>query len=392
MICAGVGLSTEANTARAALEAAEQASGALPDRGADFAIVFATADHQQALPTLLDAVAGAVSTPYVAGCSAAGVLAGGREIDEGPAIGVLAVRSDVIRATPFLFQDTGDAGLTAGLHVGQRLLSSRETRDLLLVWPDPHAVRPDRLLQGLDATLGPVPVAGGAASSTLPGGGTFQFSGGQVSTRSVSGLRLGGSFRHHLALTQGCRPLGAPRRVTSSHDHLILEVDGIAAYEALRAAAPADLFEDPEVAMSALTIALLPEPGESVLRPGEYLVRNIVSVDPDTGVIAVAADVEEGQSILFAIREPEAARDDVFRMAERVAAVAPPGGYAFGLYFNCLERGRALYGEDDVDSAALARHLPGVPLLGFSCNAEIAPLRGTNYLFTYTGVLVLFSE
>ena len=181
-------------------------------------------------------------------------------------------------------------------------------------------------------------------------------------------------------------------RVTSAHENLLLEVDGIAAYEALRAAAPSELFDTPETTMNALTIALLPEPGESVLRPGEYLVRNIVAVDPDTGVIAVAAEVEEGQSILFALREPSAAEGDVRRMAERAAAAAPPSGYRFGLYFNCLARGRSLYGRAGVDSAALTRHLPGVPLLGFSCNAELAPLRGANHLFTYTGVLVLFSE
>ena len=102
--------------------------------------------------------------------------------------------------------------------------------------------------------------------------------------------------------------------------------------------------------------------------------------------------MEEGQSILFALREPAAAEEDVERMARRVAAAAPEGGFKFGLYFNCLARGRALYGRSGVDSAALTRHLPGVPLLGFSCNAEIAPLRGANHLFTYTGVLVLVSE
>jgi small ligand-binding sensory domain FIST len=294
-----------------------------------------------------------------------------------------------LRGTPFLFGDTGDHGLTAGLHLGQRFLASRDTGDLILVWPDPYVVRPDRLLQGLDATLGPVPVAGGAASSSSE---TFQFSGGEVATGAVSGLRLGGAFRHDVALTQGCRPLGAPRRITAAHDNMVLEVDGVPALEALREAAPEGLCDDPAGAIRELTIALLPEPGESILREGEYLVRNIVAVDPDTGVIAVAADVEEGQTILFAHREPAAARADVARMAARAATAAPRGGYRFGLYFNCLARGRSLYGREGVDSAALARHLPGVPLLGFLCNAEIAPLRGSNYLFTYTGVLVLFSD
>ncbi len=392
MILAGVGLSTDSTTKRAAGDAAAQAVASLPERRADFAIAFATAEHGQALPELLDAIGVAAGTPYVAGCSAAGVLVGQREIEDGPAIGVLAVQSDSVRGTPFLFRDAGDHGLTAGLHAGQRLLASRGTSDVVLVWPDPYVVHPDRLLQGLDAALGPVPVAGGAASSAVPSEGAFQFSGSEAGTGCVSGLRLGGAFRHHLALTQGCRPLGAPMRVTSAHGNLLLEVDGVAAYEALRAAAPGECFESSEAAMKSLTIALLPEPGESVLRPGEYLVRNIVAVDRDTGVLAVAAEVVEGQSILFALREPSAAREDVERMAARITAAAPPSGYRFGLYFNCLARGRSLYGGEGVDSAVFARHLPGVPLLGFSCNAEIAPLRGANYLFTYTGVLVLFSE
>jgi small ligand-binding sensory domain FIST len=392
MIHADVGMSGSLDTGRAAGEAAKRAVDTLPGRRADFAVAFATAEHAGGLPDLLDAVASICETPYVVGCSAAGILVGNHEVEDGPAIGVLAVQSDSLRGTPFLFQDTGDAGLTAGVQVGQRLLNSRGTNDLVLVWPDPHAVRPDRLLQGLDATLGPVPVAGGAASSSLPSVATFQFSGTEAGTRCVSGLRLGGRFGHVLGLTQGCRPLGPPRRVTAAHENLLLEVEGVSAYEALRSAAPERFSDDPAAMVDALTVALLPEPGESVLRPGEYLVRNIIAVDPDTGVIAVAAAIEEGQSILFAIREPGAAEADVLSMAARVAACAPPGGFKFGLYFNCLARGRSLYGRLGVDSAALARHLPGVPLIGFSCNAEIAPLRGANHLLTYTGVLVLCSD
>lgn len=392
MIHAGTGLSTHHDTETAAEAAAAQAAAALPEGHADFAVAFVTAEHAGEIPELVQAIGAAVGTPYVVGCSASGVFAGGREVEEGPAVGVLAVRSDSMRGTPFLFGDTGDHGLTAGLHLGQRLLASRDSGDVVIVWPDPYVVRPDRLLQGLDATLGPVPVSGGAASAAAPSGGTFQFSGGEVATGAVSGLRLGGRFRHHVALTQGCRPLGPPKRVTSAHENLVLEIDGVPALEALRASAPEGLFDDPADALQTLTIALLPEPGASTLRHGEYLVRNIVAVDPDTGVIAVAADVEEGQSILFAHREPEAAREDVERMAARAAAAAPAGGYRFGFYFDCLARGRSLYGREGVDSAALARHLPGVPLAGFFCNAEIAPLRGANHLFTYTGVLVLFSD
>ena len=45
-----------------------------------------------------------------------------------------------------------------------------------------------------------------------------------------------------------------------------------------------------------------------------------------------------------------------------------------------------------MDAELLGRMLPGIPILGFFCNAEIAPMRGANALFTYTGVLVLVGD
>src|SRR5262252_2916450 len=110
MIQAGVGLSTIADTGRAAEDAASKAVASLTGGAADFVVVFATAEHGESLPSLLSAVERTAGTPYVVGCSAVGVIAAGREIEEGPALGVLAVRSDQIRGTPFLFRDAGDQG------------------------------------------------------------------------------------------------------------------------------------------------------------------------------------------------------------------------------------------------------------------------------------------
>jgi small ligand-binding sensory domain FIST len=253
-------------------------------------------------------------------------------------------------------------------------------------------VHPDRLLQALDATLGGVPVVGGAASSSPDAEATFQFSGNEGSDGAVSGVRLGGEFQHRVAVSQGCRPVGAPLRVTRAHENLILELDGRPALERLQEVVPQDLLEDPEHALNVVSVAFLPDPNDAVLRPGEYLVRNIVAADPDTGVIGVADAVEEGQSIVFALREPAAARDDLARSVSRLASERSALDYKFGLYFNCLARGRALYRRDGVDAELIARTLPGIPVLGFFCNAEIAPVRGANHLLTYTGVLLLVGE
>ena len=92
------------------------------------------------------------------------------------------------------------------------------------------------------------------------------------------------------------------------------------------------------------------------------------------------------------MREREAAKKDLVRTLDRVCSAEAGGDYRFGLYFNCLARGRALYREPGIDAAEIRRALPNVPILGFFCNAEIGPLKGENQLFTYTGVLVLVGE
>ena len=392
MICAGAGLSTQSNSEHAAIEASQRALRPLGGRRPDFCVAFIAAEHAPALDEVLDALSRTTGTPYVVGCSAAGILAEGREVESGPSLGVMAVASDKILATPFLFHDDGDHGLTAGLRLGQRFLTSKNSDDLVLIWSDPHSIRPDRLLHGLDATLGNVPVAGAASSAQTMNDQTFQFNGVETGRRSVSGIRLGGNFRYHVAITQGCRPLGEPLAVTRSHENFILELDGRPALDVLREVSPGFLFEDSVGAFHSLFVGLVPERGSARKTGCDYLVRNIVAADPDTGVLAIADTLEEGQRIVFALREARSAREDVARMLQQVLATAGDLSFRFGFYFNCLARGQSLYQQNGVDAGFLENALPGVPLLGLFGNAEIAPLGGVNQVLTYTGVLVLVAD
>jgi small ligand-binding sensory domain FIST len=387
MIQAAVGISTHTNTARAALDAARQVLDQLGDQRPDWCVVFATDEHVAFLESMRESLTEALGTPYIVGCSVAGVLACGKEFEQGPALGLLAVHSDQLRATPFLFRDTGDHGLTAATRLGQRMSGSRDSGDLLVVWPDPYHVRPDRLLTGLDAILPGLPVVGGAASARV-NGATVQFCGTEAADAGISGLRLAGDFRHTVAVTHGCAPLTQPLRATRVHENLILELDGRPAFEVLREFAPSELMQDLSVAIQYLFVGLLP----SGAAESDYLIRNIVTVDPDTGVVAISDRVEDGQQLVFALRERDAARRDLEQTLERVCADNAGERYRFGLYFNCLARGQSLYQEPGIDAAAIHNALPDVPILGFFCNAEIGPLKGENQLFTYTGVLVLVGD
>lgn len=391
MIRAGAGLSSSPDPLRAVDQATARARAGLGGSRADFAVAFVSGDHHPSAAMVLARLAAAAGTPYVVGCSAAGVLADGVELETGPAIGVLLVASPSLRATPFLF-DGEDLGYSTGRKVGERLVGSRRSRDLILTWPDPFHVRPDRLLRGLSETLGDVAVTGGACSSRLPDGRTHQFQGEDYRTGAVSGIRLGGEFEYRVAVTQGCRPLGSPMRVTGAHENLVLEVEGRPALDVLRERAPDGMLDDPERAIEYLFVGLVPGPATTAPQGPEYLIRNLVALDPDTGVLGVGAPVEEGQRIVFAVREGRTAREDLQRTAAALAADRSGIDYRFGLYFNCVARGRSLYGEDGVDARILREAFPSVPILGFFCNAELAPAAGVNRLFTYTGVLVLVGD
>lgn len=374
------------DTLRSAMELGRRAVEEL-GTSPDWCIVYATADHAARHPQLLETLQQTTGTPYLVGCSAAGVIAGDREVEAGSALGLLAVTSDTITATPFRFPIDGDGGLAAGTHIGQRLHTSQSSDDLVLVWPDPFSVRPRLLLEGIDAVLGGVPVAGAAAAGHPERPETFQFHGTDGGSGAVAGLRLGGRFRHRVAVGQGCRIVDEPCRITRAHDNMILEIEGRPALEALRQQIPG-AGEPGGPGLGSVFVGLPPVPAD--VDVPDWPVRPLVAFDPDTGVLVVSERVGEGQPLVFAARDGQAARD---ALSERLAAVcADRWTPAFGLYFNCLGRGEALYGEPGVDSAVIRRYFPGLPVLGCFGNVEIAPYAGENRVLMQTGVLVLVGE
>jgi small ligand-binding sensory domain FIST len=124
--------------------------------------------------------------------------------------------------------------------------------------------------------------------------------------------------------------------------------------------------------------------------PGEYFVRPITSLDAPHKRFSVAAELSEGQSLVFALQDPKEARQDLERL---LGAHSPAAGRvaspAFGLYFNCSGRGRGLYGQSGVDTALLRAYLGAVPVAGLFTGMELAPVAGRNRLQLFSGVLAL---
>jgi small ligand-binding sensory domain FIST len=393
MIKAGVGCSLNEKSRQAAQEAALQAL----DRGglkrADWAVVFCTFHHRESYKEVLESVCNVIGTANVVGCSSYGVIANSEEIEGTPGIAVLAVYSDNVRATPFLVHHTNDGGLGAGINIGSQLIPTRGKNAILTLVSDPFYVYPELLFRGVESQLGKIPIVGAAASEHPASRETYEFLGDRVETGAIAGLMIEGDFTHEIGITQGCQPVGEPCVITRAENNIIFELDGKPAFQVLKEQVPKGLLEDMQSLIYLLFVGFPPDVSQSEIVGGEYLVRNLLGLDPASGAVAVAHQVQVGQTITFTMRNSEMARKDLNQMLLRLKPLRESDRpFRFGFYFNCLGRGSSLYGHQGIDTAYINHILGEIPIIGFCGNSEFAPLRGTNYLFTYTGVLVLISE
>src|SRR5690242_5146769 len=110
---AGVALSRDPDAQSAARAAAGEALERAGGGRADWGLVFATLPHRPHYAAMLAAVQSVLGTTTLAGCSGAGVIGAGSEVESDAGVAVLAVRSDRIRAVAHLMPAGDDRGRTA---------------------------------------------------------------------------------------------------------------------------------------------------------------------------------------------------------------------------------------------------------------------------------------
>ena len=390
---AGSGLSTGRDPVRSAQEAAGQAMTRLAAERVYAALVFSTSDKTDLFNPMLRAIGDITETGNVVGCSGAGVLTEAGEIEGETGVAVLTLSSDSLKVLPFFFSDLKGRDEQIGREIGGLVSPDERARTLVVIFPDTLTCSPNHLFGGIREVAGSVPVVGGGAGSSDPSRDTtFQFHGRESTSNAVSGVILTGAIACSVGITQCCLPIGKPRLVTSSVGNSINSLDGAPALKVLiecLAGPGRDATSDLHKLASHVFVAF-PSGADRELKRGQYVVRSILGVDPDNGSIYVGDDVDEGQTVCFALRDPDGARDDLKAMLEECASNS--SGPGLGLYFNCAARGRGLYGISDIDTSYIRNSFTKLPVVGFFGYAEIAPLSGRTRLHNYSGVMVLVSE
>ena len=358
--------------------------GAAPDLLLAFTTMHYVSQRDEIVPALRRRFPRAV----IIGCTGAGVIGAGQEVEDGSAFSLTAAHLPGVAVNPFhLDKDTmpsPDAPPDAWTRL-TGVVPEAEPHFILL--PDPFSIDGEELLAGLDfAFPGSAKIGGLASGAQRPIVKALYADEGALAGGAV-GVALSGNVVMDTIVAQGCRPVGRALRVTSAERNILAELDGEPALQVLQETFAAMAPDEQRLAQRNLFIGLAPAAGVDAEDPGEYLIRNLLGADPDRGLLAVGALPSEGQVVRFHVRDAQTSADDLRAL---LRGYARQGGALGALLFSCTGRGRGLYGEPGHDSGVFRDEVGAAPVGGFFCNGEIGPVGGTTYLHGYTSSFGIF--
>ena len=404
-------LSTRASLEAAVEEVVQQAQASL-QATADIGFVFISAAFASEYSRLLPLLGERLPDVPLIGCGGGGVIGmnhtgQAREVEAEPALSLtLAVLPDVKVRTFFLPPDTlPDLDSPPNAWVDLIGVPQAEQPHFVLL-ADPASAKVNDLLQGLDfAYPGSVKVGGLASPSALDGSSGL-FCDRQLHREGTVGVALSGNVVLEAIVAQGCRPIGQAYRVTEGERNILLGLEeqdssGSSSYsgtalvsqkrtplEVLQELIQSLSEEDRALAQHSLFVGVAQSEFKQNLEQGDFLIRNLLGVDPRVGAIAIGDRIRPGQRIQFHLRDAQTSADDldVLLQRYRLQTTIDTASTVGALMFSCLGRGEGLYGEPDFDSHLFNRYFPNVPLSGFFCNGEIGPVGNSTFLHGYTTV------
>jgi small ligand-binding sensory domain FIST len=367
-------------TATSVGEVVGQVLEQLGEEPPDLALLFVTAPHGGAIEDAAAAVRSTLSPATLLGCTAESVLAGHREVEGAAAVALWAGHTGPVSPFHLELTPTPD-GHTL---IGWPDEIPDNTSGLLLL-PDPFSFPTDGFLERLEETRPGLAVVGGMASAARGPGQNRLVLDDRVLDRGAVGALLGPDVEMVTVVSQGCRPVGRPFVVTSAERNIVHELAGKPALERLQDLARELPPEDRQLLTSGLHLGQVIDERKVDFERGDFLIRNVLGADPQTGAIAVGDVVEIGSTVQFQVRDALSADEDLRDLlADRAAEGA--------LLFTCNGRGTRLFGAPHHDADVVASSLAEAPVAGMFCAGELGPVGGKNFLHGFTASVVLLTR
>jgi small ligand-binding sensory domain FIST len=328
--------------------------------------------------------------PLLLGCSSQCLIVGSDEIEQnaGLTLALYALPAAELKAFHFTQEQVEEA-----FGPGYWALETGVERDQThgwLVFIDPFHLDSESWLKTWNEAYAPAPVLGGLASGEFSDQTTQVYLNGEVFEEGGVALSVGGAFALEGMVSQGCTPIGETWTLTKVEQNIIREIGNRPAYEVLAETFGQLKPDEQRKARGNLFIGLVVNEYLEDFHRGDFLVRNLLGADPNSGSIAVGALPRLGQTVQFQRRSASAATEDMEALLSRTRTRVGDRMVYGGCLCCCNGRGQNLFGQPSHDARMVQERLGPLGLTGFFCNGELGPVGDKNFLHGYTASLALF--
>jgi small ligand-binding sensory domain FIST len=382
-------LSLDPETLRAVGEVLEKAQlTASPD----LAVVFFSAHHADAAAEIAATLQQRLNPRALVGCVGESIVGKDREVEDAPALSLwLAHWGERVSIEPFhlTLEQTPDGPSFLGWPDG--LLGVDGQHSALLTLGNPFSFPADLYLGRVTEGHPGLRVVGGMASGARdPETNCLVFGGKAVSSGAV-GVLLQGLPGLRTVVSQGCRPIGRPLIITRGEENIILELGGKSPLVYLQELWQELTPRDQQLVQQGLHLGLVINEYRDDFRQGDFLVRNVLGIDRNTGALAITDLIRVGQTVQFHVRDAATADEDL-RALLQADREAHPNRAAAALLFTCNGRGTRLFPAPNHDVEALRQEAGDLPVAGLFAQGEFGPVAGQNFMHGFTASVALFEE
>jgi small ligand-binding sensory domain FIST len=368
---------------------AENLRAQLGARPVSLGLIFASPEFFPHARAALEILRVHARIPLLAGCSSTGLVVGSSEIENaaGFVLALYSLPGAELKGFHFTQEQVGEAD-DAAYWPSQTGVDSKHSNGWL-VFIDPFHLDSESWIRSWNAAYAALPVFGGL-SAGIPSDQTSQvYLNGDVFEEGGVAVSVGGDVKLSGVISQGCTPIGETWTLTRVENNLIHQIANRPAYSVLEDTVKNLSAADQLKARGNLFIGLVVNEYLEDFHRGDFLVRQLIGGDPNSGVLAVGALPRAGQTMQFHRRDAAAATEDMNELLERTKQNLGGATVYGGCLCCCNGRGSNLFGTPNHDAKLVQTEFGPLGLAGFYANGEIGPVGEKNYLHGFTASLAL---
>ncbi|MFB3785678.1 MAG: FIST N-terminal domain-containing protein [bacterium] len=353
---------------------------------ADLGFLFVTDHFADEIPALVEQIQNTTGALHLLGCTGESVIGPTREYENTPSLSLWMARLPGVRLESFYLSPDEISRCGSETACKSSIPAVDPSKSKLIMLSDPFTTDIAALFGGINQFFPGCLTVGGMASALDGPGRNVLIHNGRLRRQGTVGVAITGAVEIATVVSQGCRPIGQPLLISKSDRNIIHQLGAKPPLEVINELYHSLSQRDRHLLAQGLFVGRVIDEYQQEFRRGDFLIRNLMDADQESGAIAVMDQVETGTTIQFHVRDSESADEDL-RALLALHAAPPPAG---ALLFSCNGRGTHLFPDPDHDVTVTREVFGPVPVAGFFCAGEFGPVGGKNFIHGHTASLALF--